>query len=183
MSMEELFKQFIQQNPSLLPTKPAGRPKGSENKPKEIEVTKDDMDNVTLSSKQIKEIAKSKRQPRKPQTEEERNKMLDNLAKGREKAKENRELKKTKPIDIPVIKEDVKVVVVPKVKHRKKKDVLEDTEESEPITESETTDVETKKIRKRVDRRTAIIEKIDKQLNETVKPVMSPFERLLMTRM
>ena len=76
------------------------------------------------------------------------------------------------------------LVVVPKIKHRKKKVVEEYESETEPITESEsTTDVETKKIRKRVDRRVAILDKIDKQLNEPVKPVMSPFERLLMTRM
>ena len=175
--MEALLSEFIKNHPELLPTKPAGRPKGSENKPKEIEVTKDDMANVTLNSKQIKEISKSKRQPRKPQTEEERNKMLENLAKGREKAKLNREEKKNKPVEIPipVIKETI-TVVVPKIKHRKKK-VEESDDETEPITESETTDVETKKIRKRVDRRTAIIEKIDKQLVEIVKPV-NPFDRL-----
>jgi len=176
--MEALLKKFIEDNPQLLPTKPAGRPKGAVNKVKEIEVTKDDMANVTLNSKQIKEISKSKRQPRKPQTEEERAKMLDNLAKGREKAKENRELKRSQPIDIPkpVVKETI-TVVVPKIKHRKKKVEEDFSEETEHITESETTDVETKKIRKRVDRRTAIIEKIDKQLVEIVKPT-NPYDRL-----
>jgi hypothetical protein len=174
--MEALLKKFIEENPQLL-TKPAGRPKGSENKPKEIEVTKEEMANVTLNSKQIKEIAKSKRQPRKQQTEEERAKMLENLARGREKAKENRELKKSLPIDIPkpVVKETF-TVVVPKIKHRQKKVVVEDTD-TEPFTESESTDVETKKIRKRIDRRIAIIEKIDNKINEPVKPV-NPFDRL-----
>lgn len=176
--MEALLKKFIEENPQLLPTKPAGRPKGSENKPKQLEVTKDDMANVTLNSKQIKEISKSKRQPRKPQTEEERNKMLENLAKGREKAKLNREEKKNKPIEIPipVIKETI-TVVVPKIKHRKKK-VEESDDETEPITESETTDVETKQIKKRIDRRIAIIEKIDNKINEPLVKPVNPFDRL-----
>jgi hypothetical protein len=170
--MEALLKKFIEENPQLL-TKPAGRPKGVPNKPKEIEVTKEEMANVTLNSKQIKDIAK-KRKPRKEQTEEERNKMLENLARGREKAKENRELKKSLPIEIPIpVVKETFTVVVPKIKHRKKK-VEEYESETEPITESETTDVETKKIRKRVDRRVAILDKIDKQLNEPV----NPFERL-----
>lgn len=183
--MEELFKKFINENPHLLPFTPAGRPKGAVNKPKEIEVSKEDMSNVVLNSKQIKEIAKAKRAPRKPQTEEAKILMLENLARGREKAKLNREEKKAKPVEVKPVVKDTVTVVVPKKKPRKLKVVIpSDNEEDDTESITETTDIETKKIRKRVDRKTKILEQINKSL-EVVQPTvqMTPFERLLMSRM
>lgn len=183
MSMEELFKQFITQNPQLLPFQKAGRKVGIPNKQKEIEVTPEEMNDVVLNSRQIKDIAHKQRKPRKEQTEEQKNLMLDNLAKGREKAKANREEKKIKPVEKPVEVKQTITVVVPKVKHRKpKKVVISDDEDIELETETET-DVETKIIKKRVDRRQKIVDKITQQI-EAIKPVaINPFDRLVMSRM
>jgi len=184
--MEELFKQFITQNPQLLPFQKAGRKVGIPNKPKEIEVTPEEMNDVVLNSRQIKDIAHKQRKPRKEQTEEQKNLMLENLARGREKAKANREEKKIKPVEKPVEVKQTITVVVPKVKHRKPKKVVISDDEDNSIeleTETETTDVETKIIKKRVDRRQKIVDKITQQIDAIKPVVINPFDRLVMSRM
>ena len=123
---------------------------------------------------------------RKPRqlSEESKAKMLEALAKGREKLKEKQELiraqkeaEKDKPKvkEINLVKEKdkptKKILIKPKKKYTKKTvqqqdpETTEDEEETEPITESENTDVEVKRTRRKVEKKVALLKDIDNKIS------------------
>jgi hypothetical protein len=195
--MNEIIKKFIEDNPDLIPYKKSGRPLGRKNAPRVLEVMPEDLKHIELTEKQIKLLDKSKkpRKPRAPQTDEQRAAMLENLSKGRALAAKGRAERKLvpkapspepKPVPVPVVKEGAKYYPVPpRKKERRKKVVVTETDDTEADTEPTTTDIDVKQVRKRIDRKTKLLESLEKTLEvkPTVANTMSPFERLLMSRM
>ena len=175
------LRKYIEANPDILNAPKVGRKKGGKNEVKPIIAT------VEAEPEAIQEVSYSKAKAmgittRKPRvmTEEQKAKMLETLAAGREKLKVMREQQKIVKVEeskvkkINLVKEANKptkqILIKPKRKYHTKKQTQIETEteteldNSESEMESETTDVETKRVRKRVQKKMEVLDSVNNKL-------------------
>jgi hypothetical protein len=175
----------------------------------EVEVPNEEENVETISYHKAKKMGIITRKPRQL-TEEYRAKMKENLQKGREALKAYQEAKRKekaekkeqeinniveekvqkKMKEISLVKDPTKptkkYIVAPRKKHVKQATTddseLSELELSDTDTTTDTTDVETKRIRRKVDKKSAVLKTIDKQLSAlppTTQPVrMSKYGNL-----
>lgn len=180
------IRKIIEANPDILNAPKVGRKKGSKNEPVPVLAT------VEAEPEEVMEVSYSKAKAmgiktRKPRnlSDESKAKMLEALAKGREKLREKQEAvraqkeaerEKPKVKEINLVKESnkptKKILIKPKKKYTKKTtqvapEITEDSEseEIEEQTESESTDVETKRTRRKVEKKVALLKDIDNKIS------------------
>lgn len=195
MSVEEIggiekLRKLIDEDPSLYALltgkKPAGRPKGMKNKNtlepgKQIEIIKEteaenDQPPVEISVAEAKRLLKATRKPRS-YTEEQRQTMLQNLQKGREKLlQQKKQVQEEKLKQAAKIAEQAKKTTVIKKYVIKKRKTPEPREESNSYQHSESEPSEDEdEILNRLQKKEKIINKIN-ALQNTMKPTPIPFK-------
>lgn len=189
------LKKFIESNPDLMNKivgyKKPGVPKGTKKPIQPVVVETEAPEVEEISYSKAKKMGIIKRKPRNL-SDESKQRMLDNLAKGREALKAYQEAKRKVKEDTPtaptvtkikeksIVEDDTKptkkyLVKPPKRRVKKEIPLMSDTDEEDTttatdITESETTDVETRRIRKKVAKKQAVLDTIDKQLQKIPPP-------------
>lgn len=183
------IRKIIEANPDILNAPKPGRKKGSKVEPIPVLAT------VEAEPEEVIEVSYSKAKAmgiktRKPRqlSEESKAKMYEALAKGREKLREKQEIKraekeaekdKPKVKEINLVKEKdkptKKILIKPKKKYVKKAERINQHEENttsedeetqeEPITESESTDIEIKKTRRKVAKKVELLKDIDSKIS------------------
>ena len=201
INLEELNKlrKIFDENPQLSELitgrKQPGRKAGKklptlENTVLEVEQDPQDSQPIPISLSEAKKIVKQSRKP-KQMTEETRQRMLEVLAKGREKAAKAREEKKilkakeeAKKVQEEEKKNLVKrYIVKPKQKYTRKEveksDVKEETTDFDETSESELSDV---KIMREIQKKKRILKKIEKTQLPTGLEPLQPYTGLKIWR-
>lgn len=187
---KDILHQILEERPDLNPYPRAGRKKGEDRTRKDITIEPEDLTDIKLTRGQMKQIISKKKKPNNI-TDEERERRNKVLAEGRAKMIANREqkkkLKELEAVDAPpaikkkeksVPEGSIKLQVKPPIKKREKKKVDSEDEDEEqardePTETDETTDVEFKKVRRRIERRKKMLQEIDDTIQPDVKQQVS----------